>query len=468
MVAEQAAGGRRLAIGKAVMLLATATLALAVMLLLPESVGLRPRLGLGVVVATVALLALGPLDGIRVTAVFFALALATDTAPMETLVAGFWSNATLLAFGGLIIGTAAQRSGLGAFVARVLLGRFLGSYLGLLTGILIGAGALSFLVPSTMGRLAITLPIVMGLARDIGYEPGSRGWSGVVLTTVVGNFLTAYAVLPGNLLGVIVHGAAEAVHGPRHGYLEHLVMMGPVLGIAKGIMVLGLVRLIFPAPPPRPPADEGARTLAPAGRRLAVLLAMTVALWATDFMHGLKPGWTAAVVGVLCMLPPIALVRPVEALDVHRLNAVLSVPAVLGLATVLTHSGAAALVSTTALGLVQLDGHGPAFGFAAVALVTALVSLLATTVGTVAIVTPLLGAAEAATALPIKAGIVAEMVGLQCLFFHYEAMPVLVGIAIGQVSPATAARLMAPLALSGLVVILPLAIWWLGVLGIMP
>lgn len=453
---------------KALSVAATAAVALAVVALLPAHVAPGARLGLGVVVATVIMLATGSLHGITISAVFFALALATGTAPVGVLLAGFWANATLLMFGGLVIGTAAQRSGLGAYVARVLLGPFMTSYGRLLAGILIGTGALSFLVPSTMGRLAITLPIVIGVAREAGYAVGSKGYCGVVLTTVAGNFFTAFAVLPGNLIGVITHGAAEAVYGPQHGYLEHLVMMGPVLGIAKGLMFLVMVRLVFPAPPPLAPAATGPPALGPDGRRLAVLLTVTVALWATDTLHGLKPGWVAAATAMAIMLPPVALVRPLEAFEANRLNAVLSVPAVLGLASVLTHSGAGALISSGAMGLVPLEGRSPYWGFAALAVVTSLVSILATTIGTVAIMTPLLGEVAAATGLPIRAGIVAEMVGLQCLFFHYEAMPILVGIGLGQVSPGAAARLMIPLAISGLVVILPLMLLWLRLIGVMP
>ena len=44
----------------------------------------------------------------------------------------------------------------------------------------------------------------------------------------------------------------------------------------------------------------------------------------------------------------------------------------------------------------------------------------------------------------------------------------MVGIALGGVTPLTAARLMVPLAVSGLVIILPLALLWLKVLGVVP
>jgi hypothetical protein len=60
------------------------------------------------------------------------------------------------------------------------------------------------------------------------------------------------------------------------------------------------------------------------------------------------------------------------------------------------------------------------------------------------------------------------MAGLQSLFFHYEAVPIMVGIAIGRVAPVTAMRLMVPLAASGLLIIVPLQVLWLRVIGIIP
>lgn len=445
-----------------------AALAIAIALLPSPGADQRPMLGLAVVVATVSLFATGVVHGLVISGVFFVLALVTATAPVGILVAGLWANATLLIFGGLIIGAAAERSGLGRYVARGLLRHFLKSYPHFLLGIMIGAGALSFLIPSTMARLAITLPIVIGLAKEAGYPQGSAGYSAAILTAVAGNFLTAYGVLPANLVNVIAHGAAEQLYGRQVGYFEHLLLCAPVLGLAKAVTFLTLALVMFRAPPPTPVATTDRSPMGRDAKRLAVLLGMTVVLWATDSIHGLKPGWIAFGTGILCLLPPISLMRPRETLDMHRLNAVLSVPAALGLASVLTYSGAGDLISKVALEMVQLDGRSAGFGFAMIAVVTAAIALLATTVGTVAIITPLLGTVEATTGLSIKAGLVAEMVGLQALFFHYEAVPIMVGVALGGVAPMTAARFMVPLAVSGLVVILPLTLLWLKLLGVVP
>jgi len=257
-------------------------------------VGQKPLLGLAVVVATVLLFATGALHGLAITAVFFVLALASDAAPVKVLASGLWANATLLIFGGLIIGTAAERSGLGRFVARSVLKPFLGSYPSLLFGILMGCGALGLLVPSTMGRLAITLPIVISLAKEVGYSQGSNGYAAAILTAVAGNFLTAYGILPANLVNVIANGAAEAQYGPLVGYVDHLLINAPVLMIAKGATFLVLALLIFPAPPPTPPAAEDATHgpgRPPAGRA------------ACDHRRGLGdrlPAWAETGLGRLC------------------------------------------------------------------------------------------------------------------------------------------------------------------------
>lgn len=424
--------------------------------------------GLAIVLMTVALLATGALPGLHTALVFFTLALVSGVAPPLTVLATFWANATMLIFGGLIIGAAAERSGLGRYVARGLMQRFVGSYPRLLFGILLGTFVLSFLLPSTMGRLAITIPIVTAIAAETGYARGTNGYAGVILTTVAGNFTTSYAILPANLTNVIVLGAGEAVFGNQIGYVEYLLLCAPVLAFVKGLTFIVLVLLVFPAPAPAMAAAAEPQPLGRPAKRLAVVLCLTVALWATDVLHGLKPGWIALGAAFLCLLPPLALVTLRECFDLNRLAAVIIVPAVQGLAAVLTASGAGALVAAAILKVVPIEGHSAFFGFLAVAVTSATVAVVATIIGTIAIVTPLIVDVAAATGLPAKLGLIAEITGLQAPFFHYAATPILVGIAMGGVSPGQAARLLVPLALVGLLVVLPLQAMWLKLLGVLP
>lgn len=67
----------------------------------------------------------------------------------------------------------------------------------------------------------------------------------------------------------------------------------------------------------------------------------------------------------------------------------------------------------------------------------------------------------------MTAGLIAELVGLQSVFFVFEAVPVMIGLMMGKVSTSAAMRLLIPLAITGLAIIAPLQIGWLMMLGVM-
>ena len=70
--------------------------------------------------------------------------------------------------------------------------------------------------------------------------------------------------------------------------------------------------------------------------------------------------------------------------------------------------------------------------------------------------------------MPIKAGLIAEITGLQMIFFPYQTVPIMVGLAMAGVEARSVLRLLVPLALVSLVVILPLQILWLKLIGQLP
>ena len=425
-------------------------------------------IGLAIVAFTVALWATSVLPALHSGVIFFALALATSVAPTIPLISGFWSNAAALVFGGLVIGGAAERSGLGRYVARALMAG-LATYPRLITGILIGSGTLSFLVPTTMGRLAITVPILIAAAKEAGYAPGSRGYNGMILTAVAGNYLTSYAVLPSNLTNVIALGALEGLGGPTIQYGYYLLMCLPVLGIVKGILFVAAICLLFRAPAPQiATTGDTPNILGASARRLAIVLAVTVLLWVTDFIHHIKPGWIALAAGLFCLLPGLGLARVEELVDFNKFTSVFSLAAVLGVATVLTTSGAGAMIAAGLTALIPASGASPAYGFMLLAVAASAIAACATVVGSIAIVTPTLPGIEAATGLPVTAGLIAELVGLQSVFFTFEAVPIMIGLMMGKVAMAAATRLLIPLAITGLLIIAPLQIGWLKLLGAMP
>lgn len=428
----------------------------------------QAMMAMGVVFATVAIWAASALPALWAGVAFFATALALQLAPPVPLLSGFWSNAAALVLGGLVIGGAAERTGLGRWIARLMLGPFMGSYGRLIFGILIGTGTLSFLVPTTMGRLAITIPIVTAAAREAGYAPASAGYIGAILTTVAGNYLTSYGILPANLTNVILMGAIEAQGGQTLNYGAYLLLALPVLGFLKGLTFWACIMVFCRAPQPRAIDPGEAVALGAPARRLAIIVAITVLLWATDFLHHIKPGWIALAAAGVCLLPWVGLATPKDVFDRNKFASIVSLAAVLGVATVLSRSGSGALIAAKLQEILPASGHSPAYGFAVIAVMTALVAIIATVVGSIAIVTPTLPSISQATGLSPEAAMIAELVGLQSLPFPYEAVPVMVGLVMGKVAARSVLRVTVPVAVLGMLVILPAQIAWLRLLGVMP
>ena len=77
--------------------------------------------------------------------------------------------------GGLIIGGAVDHTGFGQRLARFMVGRAAGSYAKMIAAILVVDLALAFIMPSTMGRVALLLPIAMAIAEEAGFRPGQEG-----------------------------------------------------------------------------------------------------------------------------------------------------------------------------------------------------------------------------------------------------------------------------------------------------
>lgn len=417
---------------------------------------------------TVALWAFNTIPQPAASVLFAVLVVLTGTASPGAAFSGYMSSALGLVFGGLLIGTAAERTGLGRYIARRFLGSFGVSYSSLVLGILIGTFILSFLVPSNVGRIAISVPIVIALAAEVGYAPGSRGYVGLVCTAVIGNFTVALAIMPANLLNIMVIGTAEAVYGVTISYMRYLVMCLPVLGILKGLLVWRMVPLLFPAPAPKPP--EAARTdvLGREAIRVGIILGLAILAWATDFLHGIKPGIVALAAGFACAVPGLGPLRAADLADSRRLGVVVWVGGVLTIGGVLLESGASTLVASILGQLTAGVGRSPLLVHLAIAYVLSALTVPLTVGGAIPIVTSAVATMIAPAGIPLETGILSMTAGLSALFFPYISAPLVVGIRLGKVSERDAIRFTVWTSLATWALIIPLnALWW-KVLGALP
>ena len=211
----------------------------------------------GLCLAAIGLYATGALPEYVTAILFFLVAMLAKIAPAAVIFSGFHSTAFWLVFGGLVIGAGVRRTRLAERLARTISGRLGGGYPTIICGaVAIGVG-LAFLMPSTMSRILLLMPILLAMAEGLGFGPGSNGRTGLVLSASFATMIPGFAILPATVPAMVLIGASETLYGIVPTYGSYLLLHFPVLGLLKAAAIAGLTIWMFPdrpgaSPPPAP------------------------------------------------------------------------------------------------------------------------------------------------------------------------------------------------------------------------
>lgn len=408
--------------------------------------------------------AVGALPEYLTAVCFFLLAMIFKVAPANVVFSGFEAGALWLVFGGLIIAAGVQRTGLGRRIAEMLVGKLAGSYPRIITGVVLVSLALAFLMPSTMGRVLLLVPIFLALADRLGFAPGSNGRTGMVVAVALSSFLGPAAILPANVPNNVLAGAAEAYHGITITYFDYLLLHFPVLGALKSALLVWLVCRVFPdrvragLPPP-----EAYTRLSGEERNLAIILGLALAFFVTDTLHGISPAWISLAAGVACLLPMIAIVTPQGFRTDVQMGPLFYVAGILGLGALVATSGVGDFLSRLLLDAVHLEEGSDAYNFFALSAIGMVLGMVATMPGIPAILSPIAGDIAAVTGMTLEQVLMLQVLGFSTLVLPYQVPPVLVALQVGGVPVGPAARVTLPLVALTWVLLIPLDyLWWVA------
>jgi anion transporter len=417
-----------------------------------------------VVVFTVGLWAIGALPEHVTGLLFFMVAMGLAIAPAPVVFSGFASATLWLVLGGLIMAQGVNRTGLAQRLASVLFDRYALTYPQLVIAVVMASVVLSFLIPATVGRVLLLLPIVMALAKRVGFEHDSTGYNGLCLATIIATYQCGTAVLPANAPNLVLAGSADALYGVQITYAEYLWVQFPVLGALKSIAIIGFVLWLFPAVARSAPAARDAAPLSPEQRRMVMILAFALAFWGTDFLHGIKSGWIALAAGIACLLPRVG-VMPVASFHEVKLGPYFYVAATLGLGLVIYETGLSEALGRMLHGVLPLERGADFSNFVLLSVLATLTGLFTTNPAQPAVLAPLAEGFAQVTGWPLKSALMVIAVGFSTFLAPYQVPPVMVGLQVGALRMAPTLRLALPLAAFGLVVMLPLHYLWGRLIG---
>ncbi|CAA7615615.1 SLC13 family permease [Magnetospirillum sp. SS-4] len=421
---------------------------------------------LALAVAAIGLWATGVIPEPITAIFFFTLAMLLKAAPAQVVFGGFESAALWLIFGGLIMGVAVKSTGLGERIATRLGRAFGTSYWGVITGVTLVGVAMGFLMPSSMGRAILLMPIALSLAARYGFKPGGNGHLGVVLAAAFGCHVPTFSVLPANVPNLVMVGAAETLWGYAPSYGEYLLLHFPVLGLLKTAIMIVLIVRLWPDTP-RPDA-EATRALGPvtaAERQLSLLLAAALTLWATDFWHHVSPAWISMAAAAILLMPSIGLVSRRAFNEQVNFGSMFYVAGIMGLGAVVDKSGLGGRLAEAVLAVLPLAPDSPAANFASLAALSTVTGMFTTLPGTPAVLTPLAGEMARASGLSVEAVLMSQVLGFSNPILPYVSPPLVVAMQLGGERPGAAQRLCLWLAGITILVLLPLDFLWWRLLG---
>jgi anion transporter len=244
-------------------------------------------------------------------------------AKFETAFSGFADTSAWFLFGAVCFGLMAGKSGLARRLAFVVMRGVGHSYPRLLLGLIISNFLLTPIVPSGIARVVIMAAIAMGLTDAFGVGKGSNIARGMFIILVYQTTIFDKMVIAG-ASSITARGAIE-----KFGGINVLWSQWALAYLPCDIIVMFVAwRLALWMYPPETASLPGGseylrREIAAMGRwsaveiRTAVLMALAIGLWVTDFLHHIPAPMVGLGVGLLAILPRVGVL---DTEDVRKIN----------------------------------------------------------------------------------------------------------------------------------------------------
>lgn len=420
----------------------------------------------GLVIAALGLWATHALPEHVTSLGFMTLVVLLGIAPPDIAFSGFAGGAVWLLFGGIIIGLAVEDSGLGRRIAEAVLTRISLTYANGIVALVAVSLLLAFVMPASIGRIVILMPIALALADAMGFAPGRPGRTGFALTVGLASFLPAFAILPANLPNVVLFGAAESIYGVTTTYADYLVWHFPAMGLLRAILLAATILVLFPDTADATPPPRGREPMTARQKHLLAVLLITLGLWASDFLHHISPAWIALAAAVVILIPATGLAPKTALADKTNMRPFFYVAGILGMGAIIADSGLGGLGAEFLTGLLPLKPGAAAQNYAALTMLSAVFGMAATIPGAPTILVPLAQDLADASGLPLMTVLMTQISGLSLLLLPYQSPPLVVAIALGGIRVRDAIRAILAMTALGLLFLAPLNFLWWRLLGL--
>jgi anion transporter len=396
--------------------------------------------------------------------IFLFVAVVLSIAPAKIVFSGFHSGATWLVFGGLIFGLGVNRTGLDTRLVRSLLMHLPKLYIVMIYGVFWTGTALAFILPSASGRVALLVPIMIALAKELGFradpDGAAKGRTGLILAAAMGTMIPAFNILPANVPNMALYGAADSVLNIQLTFTDYFILNFPVMGVFPLIIYPAIIAVLFKDEPSYPDYHENKRAWGDEEKRLLIILLFALVLWITDIFHGISPAWVSLGAAIVCLLPRIGMLSPSILGGDINYGPVLFLAGVIGLGAVANYAGLGTLIAENILKIFDFQRGADFQNYASISFTSMVVGLFATMPAQPPIMVSMAVVLAEATGWTQTSIIMTSMTAWGVFPFFYQAPPVVVAVALGNLKIFDVTKMLFSYMVFGIFIMLPLHFLW--------
>lgn len=429
-----------------------------------------PHLGLvaGISLFSIACWATKALQEFLVSLILFLFVVLTGIATPEVIFAGFYSKAFWLVFGSLVLVMAVSKSGVANWVASHIANRFSSSYNQLLFGMMLMSTLLAFVMPSTMGRIMLTIPILLAIIQQFQLQPGSQARDGLIIAVAAASYIPGAAILTANVPNQVLIGAAETQYGISYTYAQWLLTFFPIMGGLKILLMYGIARKLFAETLNNGEVVIKTETIDDpvTFKKVSVVLMLCLLLWITDTLHGISPAWISLAAAVFFLLPGIGVISAKQFQEKMNIGALLFLAGILGLGSLVSSSGLGNWFGEHVVSLLPFAPGVDGLNYMLLYLLNTITSLLTAMPGMPAVQAPIAAQIAQTTQWSVDQVLIQQVVAFGSLILPYQIPPFLLAMQLTDTSFARATKYLVITWLLSSVTLVPLQFVWMKLLGV--
>lgn len=233
--------------------------------------------------------------------------------PPDKVFAGWSSSIPWVTLGGLVVGMVMVKTGLAKRIAYRLLVLTGTNVVGIVIGLSIASLIITPLVPSVMGKVALIVPLVIGILQALEIKPGSKAAAVILLGVFYALFDSSLLFLTGGADSLMVAALMSKSAGVHISWGQWVYdMMIPFF--IWLVLSLGLLFLIGPE---KVQVNKSILQdkynemgiMSTDEKKTALVVSILLIIFATDKIHKINPEWVILMVASLMFMPPLNLLK---------------------------------------------------------------------------------------------------------------------------------------------------------------